>query len=175
MEVFGIPIETIYLYTLIITGAVTLLYLLFGDFAHGAAEALGWLNPILLLSFITFVSAAGCILENITSWDSYLILSAAAIISFFITVFLNIFLLIPLSRAEESLVYTEESLNGRVGKVILTIPQDGYGEVVFDSYSGLIAKSARSYDDSPIKEGSQILVIDVEKGVLVVKEYEPLF
>ncbi|MBM7693931.1 membrane-bound ClpP family serine protease [Peribacillus deserti] len=175
MEVFGVPIESIYLYTLIISGAITLLYLFFGDLAHGAAEALDWFNPILLLSFITFVSASGCILEYVTSLNSYLILGTAAIISFFITTFLNIFILIPLSRAEESLVYTEDSLNGRMGKVILTIPENGYGEVVLESYSGMIAKSAKSYDQSVIREGSQILVIDIEHGVLLVKEYEPLF
>ncbi|WP_180321046.1 NfeD family protein [Peribacillus kribbensis] len=175
IELFGVPITDIYLYTLIIIGAATLLYLFFGDLAHGAGEALGWFSPILLLSFITFVSASGYILEVVTRWNSYPVLAASAIISFFFTLFLNIFVILPLSKAEESLVYTEDSLKGRVGKVILAIPEHAFGEVILESSTGTIAKTAKSYYGPAIKEGSKVLVIDVEQGVLSVIEYEPLF
>lgn len=171
MELFGTPIETIYLYLLFITGALTVLYLFFGHLADGAAAGLDFINPITILAFITFLSAAGYILEVVTSWKSSLILVIAAIISLCLDILLNIFVLLPLSKAEESLAYTAESLNGRVGKVIITIPDNGFGEVVLESYSGMISKPARSYDGSVIKEGSTILVIEAEKGFLLVKDY----
>jgi len=175
MELFGTPIETIYLYTLFIIGALTVLFIFFGDAAHGTAAGLDFLNPVIVLAFITFMSATGYILEKVTSLNSYLILVIAVIISFILDVILNIFVLLPLSKAEESLVYTAESLNGRVGKVIITIPANGFGEVVLESTSGMISKSARSFDDSTIKEGATVLVIDAETGFLTVKEYEHPF
>ncbi|WP_409298558.1 hypothetical protein V1498_09575 [Peribacillus sp. SCS-26] len=174
VEVNGIPIETIYLYLLILAGASTLLYLFFGDAAGAAEAALSWLNPALLLSFLTFGSASGLVLEHTTKLNSFLIIALSAILSIIVTALLHFFVLLPLSKAEESLVYTEQSLNGRVGKVILTVPREGFGEVVIDSFSGMIAKPAKSYDDCLIKEGSSVLVIDIENGVLLVKEYEPL-
>jgi len=45
MELFGVAIETIYLYTLIISGAVTILYLFFGDFLSFLLE--GFINQSL--------------------------------------------------------------------------------------------------------------------------------
>lgn len=54
MTLFGMPIETIYLILLIASGSLTILYLFFGDVLEGLGEAAGFLNPILILAFITF-------------------------------------------------------------------------------------------------------------------------
>lgn len=45
MELFGVSLETIYLYSLIISGVVTVLYLLFGDVLNGVLD--GIFNPTL--------------------------------------------------------------------------------------------------------------------------------
>ena len=39
------PLETIYLYGLVISGAVTILYLFFGDALEGITEAIPFVNP----------------------------------------------------------------------------------------------------------------------------------
>ncbi|MBM7587944.1 membrane-bound ClpP family serine protease [Bacillus pakistanensis] len=172
MELFGVPIETIYLYLLIGSGCATLLYMFFGDALEGVAEATGFLNPTLVLAFITFFSASGYLFEQVTSLSSILIIIFSIIIALILDVLLNVFVLVPLSSAEESLVYTEDSLRGRVGKVIITIPENGFGEVVIESYSGMISKSAVSFDNTVIKEGTKIVIIDVIKGVLHVLAHE---
>ncbi|GAA0328729.1 NfeD family protein [Bacillus carboniphilus] len=172
MELFGTPIETIYLTALIISGIITVLYILFGDVLEGVAEATGFLNPTLILSFITFFSASGYLFEQLTPLNSLLIIAISAIIAIILDVLLNVFVLVPLASAEESLVYTEESLKGRIGKVIISVPEDGFGEVVIESNSGNIAKPAASFDDLPIKEGSQVLVVDIKSGVLYVTPHE---
>ncbi|HWO77361.1 MAG TPA: hypothetical protein VNM69_15960 [Bacillus sp. (in: firmicutes)] len=172
MELFGAPIESIYLAALIISGLITVLYILFGDVLEGVTEATGFLNPTLLLAFFTFFSASGYLWEILTPLNSILIIAISILIAILLDTLLNVFVLIPLSSAEESLVYTEESLKGRIGKVILSVPKDGYGEVVIESNSGNIAKPAASFDDLPIPEGSQVLVIDVKSGVLYVTPHE---
>lgn len=172
MNAFGTPIETIYLILLIVSGVFTILYIFFGDVLHGVGEALNFLHPTLILSFITFFSACGYILELETSISSALIIAISAIMALILDSLLNMFVLIPLSSAEESLAYTEDSLKGRIGKTIISIPENGFGEVVIESTSGTIAKPAASYNDVPLEEGMKVLVIEVKSGVLYVVPYE---
>ncbi|MCJ7840815.1 hypothetical protein MUB24_07835 [Lederbergia sp. NSJ-179] len=175
MSLFGYPIETIYLVLLVISGTLTLLYLFFGDVLEGADEVSPFLNPVLILAFITFFSAGGFILEKVTALNSFLIIIIAAFISILLDVLLNVFVLIPLKSAEQSLSYTEKSLEGRVGKAIVSIPTQGFGEVVIESYSGMISKPAASYENTSILEGTEVLVIEVKEGVLYVVPYQPSF
>jgi membrane-bound ClpP family serine protease len=174
MEIFGLYIETFYLTVLLISGAVTLLYLLFGDFLDGVAEATGFLNPTLILAFFTFTSASAYLLELLSSFNHFIIIIVSVIIAIILDLLLNVFVLVPLSRAEESLVYTTASLKGRVGKVIIPIPEDGFGEVILKGSSGTISKSAASFENKPIAEGQEVLVIEVKNGVLKVLPYESL-
>ncbi|PWW19438.1 hypothetical protein DFO73_1206 [Cytobacillus oceanisediminis] len=174
MELFGLPIQTIYLYTLIFSGILIILYIFFGDMAEGLGEAASFLNPVLLLAFITFTSAAGYILELLTSLNSLVNLLIGAAIALILDTLLNVFVLVPLSSAEESLVYTEESLRGRVGTVLIPIPKDGYGEVMIENISGRISKPAESYENTFIAEGKKVLIVDVDNGVIQVMEHEQI-
>ncbi len=176
MEPFSIPLETIYMYGLIISGAITILYVLFADVFHfqGAGDGLHFLNPVLLFAFVTIFSASGYLFEGLTALNYLLIMAISAIIAFIVVTLLNVFVLVPLSSAEESLVYKETDLIGRVGTVITTIPANGFGEVLIDSISGRIAKSAISFDGREIQNGEKILVIHVENGVLQVTNQHKL-
>lgn len=168
------PIETVYLYGLVISGAITILYLFFGDFLEGAMESIPLLNPTLLFSFVTIFSAGSYLAEVFTELHSGLIAGFSALITLILVTLLNVFILIPLSNAEESLVYKESDLRGRVGTVITAVPVDGYGEVMIESLSGRISKPATSFTNTEIPYGKKVLVIDVENGVLQVKVYEEL-
>lgn len=175
MTLFGTSIETIYLILLIASGSLTILYLFFGDVLEAVGEATGFLNPVLILAFITFFSAGGYILELVTSINSFLIMGIAALAAFLLDVILHLFVLVPMSSAEQSLSYTEQSLEGRVGKIIIPVPEEGYGEVVIENYSGMISKPAASFEDTSIPEGEEVLVIEVKSGVLYVVPYKKNF
>lgn len=172
MEIFGLNIETFYLTVLLFAGAITILYLLFGDFLEGVAEATGFLNPTLILAFFTFTSASGYLFELLTAFNHLLIIIVSVVIAIILVILLNVFVLIPLSSAEESLVYTTQSLRGRVGEVIIPIPEDGFGEVIIKSNSGTIAKAATSFENKAIAEGQKVLIVEVNDGVLKVLPYE---
>lgn len=174
MEPFSIPLETIYMYGLIISGVLTVLYVLFADVFQGIGDSLDFLNPVLLFAFVTILSASGYLLEMLSSLHYLVIMGISAAIAFIVVSLLNVFILVPLSTAEESLVYKEADLKGRVGTVITAIPKDGYGEVMIDSTSGRIAKPATSFDHVPIPNGADVLVIDVQKGVLQVSIHHQL-
>jgi membrane-bound ClpP family serine protease len=168
MELFGLSLETIYLYALIFSGSLIVLYVLFGDMAEGFGEALGIFNPVLVLAFITFMSASGYLFELLTSLNSFLIMGISALIALGLDTLLNVFVLIPLSSAEESLAYSEDSLRGRIATVLISIPEDGYGEILIESYSGRISKPAACFHNGVIGEGEKVLVVDIKEGVLYV-------
>jgi membrane protein implicated in regulation of membrane protease activity len=170
MEPFSIPLETIYLYGLIISGIITVLYVLFADVFHfhGVGDGLDFLNPVLIFAFVTILSASGYLFERLSSFHYLLILGISAVAAFIVVALINVFVLVPLSSAEESLVYKESDLRGRIGTVITTIPVDGFGEVIIESTSGRIAKPASSFDGDLIPNGTKVLIVQVENGVLQV-------
>lgn len=122
MEIFGASIQSVYLITLIVAGGLTLLYILFNDLLEGLAELIPFINPALILAFVTFFSASGYLFEMLTTWNSILIIVISIIIALILDTLLNVFVLVPLSSAEKSLAYSTNSLRGRVGKVIIPIP-----------------------------------------------------
>jgi membrane protein implicated in regulation of membrane protease activity len=176
MEPFSIPLETIYLYGLIISGILTILYVLFADVFdfHGAGDGLDFLNPVLIFAFVTILSASGYLFERLSSLHYLLILGISAVMAFVVVALLNVFVLVPMSSAEESLVYKESDLQGRVGTVITAIPVDGFGEVIIDSTSGKIAKPASSFDGGMIPNGTSVLIVQVKNGVLEVTVHHQL-
>ena len=105
---FGFSLATVYLTILIVIGLVTVLYLFFSDLADGAAEGIPFVDPAVLLAFITVTAAGGYLLEVFTSLSHVFVLIVAAIISSIITALLYFFFLVPLRSAEVSLAYTEE-------------------------------------------------------------------
>ncbi|AHK50303.1 membrane protein [Bacillus velezensis TrigoCor1448] len=175
MDIFHLPLETVYLYTLIISGSLTLLILFFQDVFHGLSEAIpSFLNPALILSFLTIFSASGYIGEIAAPLSSSVIALLSFVLSVLLVSLLHFFVLVPLSSAEESLAYRETDLKGRVGRVITSVPKDGYGEVIIEGIGGAISKSAVSFDQEQIKYGTAVLVIDVKDGVLFVTPHEPI-
>lgn len=165
-------IEQFYFYGLIIVGLVTILYVLFADAIDGVDA--GIFNPTVILSFILFICACGFILLKLTNWSNTIIIIAALIISSILSFLIYYFILVPLSSAEASIAYTDESLQGQVGKVIVPIPKNGFGEIVIETVNGLISKRAAEFDNEEIDYEKQVLIIEVVNGTFLVKEYEPL-
>lgn len=172
MTLFGVDIQTIYLTTLIISGCLIVLYIFFGDVLDAVSEGIPFLNPTLILAFFVFLSSSGYVLELVTSFPSLVILLISISFALIMDVLLNFFVLIPLASAEESLVLTEESLKGRVGKIIISIPEDGFGEVVIDGKGGMITRPATSYENTPIPEGTEVLILNSKERVLYVVPYD---
>jgi membrane protein implicated in regulation of membrane protease activity len=170
MELLNMPLETIYLYGLIGSGILTILYVFFADVVH--FDGPDFLNPVIILAFVTIFSASSYLFEKLSSFHYLAIIGISAVLAFILVTFLNVFVLIPLSNAEESLVYKDSDLRGRIGSVITAIPADGYGEVMIDSISGRIAKPATSFDRVSVANGTKVLVVDIKDGVLQVSSHQ---
>jgi membrane protein implicated in regulation of membrane protease activity len=169
---FGYSLETVYLTILIVIGCCTVLYLFFADIADASVDGIPFFDPAVIMSFITITAAGGYIFERFVGLSSIVNFSIAIIISAIFTALFYYFLLVPLRSAEVSLAYTDESLEGQVGKVIVPIPIDGFGEIVIETANGIISKRATSFQGEEIAYNSQVLVINMREGTAYVVMYE---
>ena len=171
---FGYSMETIYLTVLIVIGCTTILYFFLADVVDVSIDGVVFLDPAVILSFISFMAAAGYLLERFTPFSNGLVVLIAIVIACGLTVLLYVFLLLPIRSAEVSLVYTEKSLEGQIGKVIVPIPVDGFGEIVIESVNGMISKRAASYHNVEIPYDKPALIIEIKESTAYVVEYDKL-
>ncbi|CAM5180362.1 Membrane protein implicated in regulation of membrane protease activity OS=Ureibacillus acetophenoni OX=614649 GN=SAMN05877842_103219 PE=4 SV=1 [Ureibacillus acetophenoni] len=164
---FGVEIQTIYLVTLIVAGCITVIYILFSDFLDGILDAIVFINPAVILAFITITSASGYLMEQFSPLSSIWVFIISCILSAILSTLLYLFILVPLKSAEVSLAYTDQSLEGQIGRVIVPIPKDGYGEVVIETAAGIISKRATGFDNEAIDYNDEILIIEVKEKVEV--------
>ncbi|WP_152654858.1 hypothetical protein [Oceanobacillus sp. CFH 90083] len=174
MTLFGYAIQDLYLWILIIAAILTVVVLLFGDLLDGIFESIPFLHPVLVLSFFIFLSAIGYVLEWFMSWSSSIILIISSVLSIIFVTLLHLFVLVPIRSAEQSWGYSEDALIGSVGTTIVSIPVDGYGEVMVQWKSGVISKPAVSYDNEAISQNERVLIIEIKDGVFYVSPYQSL-
>ncbi|MGG2093820.1 NfeD family protein [Bacillus sp. S13(2024)] len=168
---FHFPIETIYLYGLIITAAIAILYLLFGDILESLFSiSSGATSPFtLLFSFLAMLCGFGYILEYIFPWSSVSIF----VISFFLAlvgvITMKMLVLAPISKAEQNTVQRMDEFIGCKGEVLITIPKEGFGEVLVSSQFGSNAIPAKTVGKKDISQGSYVIVEGIQDGVLLVQ------
>jgi hypothetical protein len=52
------------------------------------------------------------------------------------------------------------------------VPEGGYGEVLVESVIGSILKTAQSVDGKAIPSDRRVIIIEVERNIAVVMEYD---
>lgn len=77
-----------------------------------------------------------------------------------------------MSNAESSTSISVYDLEGKIGEVITTIPATGMGEVFVSSSSGSRSETAISFDDTEIKQGKNVVIVEVKDHILYVSEID---
>lgn len=162
-------IDQLYWWVLIIAGIGTFLYMMFSD-VFDVFD--GWFNPAVILSFLALGSGIGLILNALAHVSPMIGLAVALVGSFALTTLLYLFVLLPLSNAEESIGLTDESLIGMEGRLTVPIPEGGYGEVLIESVTGSVLKTAQSIDGAAVSAEQRVVVIEVERNLAIVMPYD---
>ncbi|MEI5992787.1 hypothetical protein [Candidatus Enterococcus mansonii] len=166
----GIPIETIYLYSLIICAGIAVLLVIFGD----VFDFDGPLDPMLLIPWLAFTSLFGYLGERLLDWNHWLLFLVSGGIASIFVFFLNFYVLMPIKNAESTISISEKDMEGNTATVVTPIPVSGMGEIQFKSVTGSISRPAAFYaaQDQPIERGAQVLIIEVKDRVCYVVPYE---
>jgi hypothetical protein len=127
-----------------------------------------------LLIFLFVFGLFGYVLHNLTNVGAVASVLIPLLIGVASGVALGNFLTRFFRTSPESLLDADSSrLEGRLGKVSMTIREGGVGEVIFTAKGGARQSiAARSADDQPIPGGAEIVILGYQDGVARVQTWE---
>jgi membrane protein implicated in regulation of membrane protease activity len=174
MELFGLAMETIYLYLLIGGLILLVVILLVGEVLESVIDGLDFLpfGPSETVLFTSFFGGVGWVFESYSEIVSMLVILIAACIALIVTFVVSIFVLKPLKRLESSATVSSEDLIGRFGTVTMEI-SDGVGspgEVTVDHELGIMSRTALSEDGKGIPLHTKVLIVDVRNSRFIVSK-----
>lgn len=134
---------------------------------------LNFLNPTAIVLFLLGFGFFGYVFHNTTSLALPLALLLASGGGFIIAALLLMFLDRLLGDSEGSTVQDVSDRTGLLGKVSITIPENGLGEVIYISPGGM-RKSipARSTDGRRLERDQEIVIITYQRGVAEVDTWD---
>ena len=111
-------LDTLYLTVLLVSGGVTIIYVLLSDVFDSIAIFDSWLSPAFVLSAISFFSASAYLLEKFSPLSSVVSAGISLVVASMLAILFNLFILTPLQHTEESTAYSEEDLEGEYGEIV---------------------------------------------------------
>ena len=138
--------------------------------AHGAGHALDALS---LVGGVTVFGGAGVLLETYTALDAVPAALVAAAAGLVLAVVMHFAYVRPMKRSENSTGFSLREYAGKIGEVNTAIPARGYGEVLIRMGASTTFQPAASFDGTPIRVGTTVVVVEVEPdGSLLVAPLE---
>ncbi|KAB8137837.1 protease [Gracilibacillus oryzae] len=127
---------------------------------------------MLVFGTLSVIAGAGVLLTKYTGLGDLYVLIISILIGLGAYFLIYYFLVVPMSNAESSTSISVYDLERKIGEVITTIPAKGMGEVFVSSSSGSRNETAISFDQVEIKQGKQVVVVEVKDHTLYVSELE---
>ncbi|SER34406.1 NfeD-like C-terminal, partner-binding [Gracilibacillus ureilyticus] len=157
--------------------AVALISLFLGNILDGILESVfdtvgDFFNPLLVFGTLSVIGGAGVLLSKYSGLGEFYVLAVSILFGLGAYFLIYYFLVIPMSNAESSTSISVYDLEGKIGEVITTIPATGMGEVFVSSSSGSRSETAISFDDTEIKQGKNVVIVEVKDHILYVSEID---
>jgi membrane protein implicated in regulation of membrane protease activity len=149
------------------TDQAGILHVLHGQAWHG----LPLLNPSSALGFLTWFGAAGYLLLRYADWAVWAVLVGAllagAISWYLIARFLGLIL-----AGEREMDPADYRLVGTVGRISVSVPAGGTGEMIFSKAGARRSEAARSAGGRPIARGTEVVITAYQDGFALVQPWE---
>lgn len=155
-----------------------LVTVLLGDVMSHALDGLldflsvDFLQPMVIAGGVTIFGGAGILLTRYTGWAVWAVLALAVGLAILGGAVIYLFYVKPMNESENSIGYSIYDLKGSVGEAIISIPEDGYGEVVLKVGAGVSNHTAASFDGESIPAGEKIVVVEVKERTLFVSRFD---
>lgn len=144
-----------------------------GDIAHGGADGISPLKPIVIATFITLFGGFGTI--------GHFVSNAAAILVFLFALLMGLIgaaaifytVVLPMYKCQSNSVISNESISNTVADVITPIPLEGLGEVTYVASGSKYISPAKSLNQEEIPKGSQVIIVEIKDNIAeVIKKPE---
>ncbi|MBB6452784.1 membrane protein implicated in regulation of membrane protease activity [Salirhabdus euzebyi] len=145
-----------------------------GIFEFLSIDGPTFIQPMVIVGFITGFGGAGILLTDYTFFPQPLIIPLALLVATFLSVGVYFLYVKPMNRAESSTGFTYADLVGKVGEVSIPIPKEGYGEVVLSTIGGNTNQIAKSFDNVEIPVSEKVVVVEVKDDTLFVSKFNEL-
>lgn len=148
-----------------------------GDVFGGILDSLSFdhldfMNPMVVVGGITAFGGAGIILERLTSLEALIVAIFSMMIATSLSVLVYFVYVRPMKDAENSSGYAMSELTGKIGTVIVPVPEQGFGEVLIKIGGGNTNHIACSCDGESFGAGTRVVVAEIIDGVLKVIHYQ---
>lgn len=129
-----------------------------------------FLQPMVLATAITTFGGAGILLTEYTFMSSLIVIILSIVFAIALSAIVYFGYVKPMQNSENSTGFSVRELSGKVGQVTVSIPPQGYGEVIIRVGAGHTNQIAASFDRQNIPEGAQVVVVEVKEHVLYVSQ-----
>ena len=147
--------------------------------ATQAPEAAGaawqsWLplNPMGLLTFVTWFGGAGFILHHYVGAAAWLSLTAAGLLGLGGAILVTQFLLRVVLPYQTEMAEGENDPVGSVGRISSPIRAGGVGEVVYVRGGTRRALGARTVDGRALERGTEVVIASMDRGIALVESWQ---
>lgn len=132
-----------------------------------------YLNPMSIALFLLGFGFFGYFFHNLTNLAASLTLVLAVSGGLVITALLLLMLNRLFANSEGSTEQDVADRTGMIGKVSITIPEKGIGEIIYTSPGGLRKSSpARGLSDQRLERDLEVVVVNYQDGVAEVDTWE---
>jgi hypothetical protein len=147
------------------------------DWTGGTGGLLAGVLPLLnvssLLAFVTWFGAAGYLALHFGAWGLWLALPLAVLCGLAGAALIAAFIRKVLA-GETTIDPADFRLEGTLGRVTVSVPERGAGEVVFTKAGRRRSEAARSATGRPIPRGADVVILRYERGAAHVQPWDEL-
>ena len=147
------------------------------DFDTGS-DAGGHLSSLFnvssILAFITWFSGATYLVRNGLGWVVGIAIVIGLVVGLAGAWAITWFLYSFLRKNSPELDPSDWNQIGQIGPVTSTIFESGTGAMVFEQHGSRHAIPARTKDGTGIEKGVEVVIMDIERGVAIVRPWKDL-
>ncbi|HEU4965480.1 MAG TPA: NfeD family protein [Bacilli bacterium] len=162
-----------YLGCLIVGILIALITVLFGDLL-GDLIHLHHFDTTTAFGGVTVFGGAGYLLTKYTSLGLWPVLVLAVLLATAIMLMLYFLYVRPMKNSENSTGFSLQDLAGKIGEVITTVPESGYGEVMIKIGAGNTNQIAASFDREAIPTGTKVVVVEAKDDTVYVSRLDTI-
>ncbi len=143
-----------------------------GIFDAISFDSADFIHPMVIVGGITVFGGCGILLSQYTSLTPSLVALFSLFNAFIISAVVHFAYVRPMKNSENSIGFSVQDLVGRIGEVVIPVPENGCGEVLIRIGAGNTNQIAASLDGKVLSMGTRIVVAEVKDHVLYVFPYE---
>jgi membrane protein implicated in regulation of membrane protease activity len=131
---------------------------------------LDFLQPLLIVGGITAFGASGLFYSSLFGINGSALAGLSLITTFIITSLIYFLHLRKMKNTESSIAYSIQDMLGKIATVNIPIPEEGYGEIIVKTRTGVMGFTANSMDKVLLEQGTRVVIVQLNGRVFAVSE-----